>query len=72
MQGVYGRNSGTVAGFAYSAALKKAQVVWDDKSLEKWLADPDAFVPGNDMDFLVSKAQERQDLISYLRQVSEK
>ena len=72
LQGVYGRSSGTVAGFAYSAALKKAQVVWDDKSLEKWLADPDAFVPGNDMDFLVSKAQERQDLISYLRQVSEK
>jgi cytochrome c len=69
---VYGRTSGTVAGFAYSAALKKAQVVWDEKSLEKWLADPDAFIAGNDMDFLVSKAQERRDLISYLRQSSGK
>jgi len=72
LQGVYGRTSGTVAGFAYSAALKKAGVVWDEGSLEKWLADPDVLIPGNDMDFLVAKAQERRDLISYLRQSSGK
>jgi cytochrome c len=72
LQGVYGRTSGTVAGFAYSAALKKTGVVWDEKSLEKWLADPDALIPGNDMDFLVSKAQERRDIVSYLRQSSGK
>ena len=36
----------------------------------KWLTDPDAFIPGNDMDFLVSEPQERQDLISFLRQSS--
>jgi cytochrome c len=70
LQGVYGRTSGAVPGFAYSAALKKAQIVWDEKSLERWLTDPDAFIPGNDMDFLVSKPQERQDLISYLKQTS--
>jgi cytochrome c len=70
LQGVYGRTSGTVQNFAYSAALKKAQIVWDEKSLEKWLTDPDSFVPGNDMDFLVSKPQERQDLIGYLKQCS--
>ncbi len=72
LQGVYGRTSGTAKGFVYSTALKKAQVVWDEKSLEKWLTDPDAFIPGNDMDFLVSKAQERRDLISYLKQASGK
>ena len=72
LQGVYGRTSGTAMGFAYSASLKKAQIVWDNHSLEKWLTDPDAFIPGNDMDFLVSKPQERQDLISYLRQSSGK
>jgi cytochrome c len=65
--GVYGRRSGTAEGFAYSRALKKAGIVWDDSSLEKWLADPDAFIAGNEMDFLVAKAQERRDLISYLR-----
>jgi cytochrome c len=72
LKGVYGSTSGTAAGFAYSAALKKAAIVWDDKSLDKWLTDPDAFIAGNDMDFLVSKPQERQDLISYLRQSSGK
>ena len=72
LQGVYGRTSGAVAGFAYSSALKKAGVVWDEGSLEKWLADPDVLIPGNDMDFLVAKAQDRRDLISYLRQSSGK
>jgi cytochrome c len=72
LQGVYGRAAGSVASFAYSAALKKAGIVWDDRSLDKWLADPDAFIAGNDMDFLVSKAQERRDLIGYLKQVSGK
>jgi cytochrome c len=72
LQGVYGRTSGTAPAFAYSAALKKAQIVWDEKSLDKWLTDTDAFVPGNDMDFLVSRAQERLDIISYLKQSSGK
>jgi cytochrome c len=67
LQGVYGRTSGTVADFAYSSALSKAHVVWDDQSLEKWLTDPDAFIAGNDMDFLVSKPQQRRDPISYLK-----
>lgn len=72
LQSVYGRTSGTAAGFAYSAALKKSAIVWDDNPLNKWLADPDAFIPGNDMDFQISKPQDRQDLISYLRQTSGK
>jgi cytochrome c len=72
LQSVYGRTSGTAPGFAYSAALKKSAIVWDEKSLDKWLADPDKFIAGNDMDFQVSKPQDRQDLISYLRQTSSK
>ena len=72
LQGVYGRTSGTTEGFAYSVALKNARVVWDEKSLEKWLSDPDVLIPGNDMDFLVAKAQDRRDLISYLKQTSGK
>jgi cytochrome c len=72
LQGVYGRPSGSVEGFAYSAALKKAQIVWDETSLEKWLADPDAFISGNEMDFLISIPQERRDLVSFLKQSSGK
>jgi cytochrome c len=72
LQGVYGRVSGSVANYAYSQTLKKSQIVWDEKSLEQWLTDPDAFLPGNNMDFLVSRPQERRDLISYLKQSSGK
>lgn len=70
LQGVYGRTSGTAAGYAYSDALKQAAIVWDDKSLDKWLSDPDQFISGNNMDFLVAKPQERADLIAYLRHES--
>jgi cytochrome c len=72
LQGVYGRATGSVADFAYSPALMKTHVVWDESSLDKWLTDPDAFIPGNEMDFQVSKPQERHDLIAFLRQMSGK
>jgi cytochrome c len=72
LQGVFGRAAGSVAGYAYSSSLKKADITWDETTLDKWLTDPDAFVPGNNMDFLVSKPQERQDLIAFLRKSSGK
>jgi cytochrome c len=66
--GVFGRTSGTVSGFAYSEALKKAHIVWNDTTLERWLADPDAMVPDNNMEFRVVRPQERRDLIRFLRE----
>ena len=56
----------------YSEVLKKAAIVWDESSLERWLTDPDVLVPGNNMDFHVAKSQERRDLIAYLKQTSKK
>jgi cytochrome c len=52
----------------HSDALRKAHITWNDQTLGKWLADPDAFLPGNNMDFLVSKPQERKDLVAYFKQ----
>lgn len=67
LRGVYGRVSGSVADFAYSSALKQAHITWNETSLEKWLTDPDVLVPGNNMEFHVAKAQERSDLIRFLK-----
>ena len=67
LAGVYGRKAGSVAGFTYSAGLKKSGVTWDEPTLEKWLSDPDQMVPDNNMSFSVPKATERQDLIAYLK-----
>lgn len=57
-----------MAAFGYSSALKQAHIVWNDASLERWLADPDTLVPGNNMEFHVAKPQERSDLIAFLKQ----
>src|SRR5580658_9821622 len=72
LQGVYRRAAGSVADFAYSPALMKVHVVWDESSLDKWLADPDAFIPGNEMAFQVSTPHARRDLIAFLRPVRRK
>jgi cytochrome c len=65
--GVVGRTSGSVPGYQYSDALKKAHIVWDETTLDKWLTDPDQVVPGTQMDFSLPKAQERQQIIRYLK-----
>ena len=68
LQGVYGRPAGSIPGFPYSDALKHANLTWNDQTLEQWLTDPDAFLPGNNMDFHVPRPQERKDIIAYFKQ----
>jgi cytochrome c len=72
LQGVFGRTAGTVSRFDYSTSLKKAQIVWNEQTLNQWLTDPQAMVPGADMDFYVAKPDERADVIRYLKQLSGK
>jgi cytochrome c len=72
LRGVYGRTSGTVPSFNYSEAIKAAHVTWDATTLDKWLADPETVVPDNDMAFQLVKADERAEIIAYLKQLSYK
>jgi cytochrome c len=67
LAGVFGRKAGSVAGFAYSPGLKNAGIIWTDANLERWLNDPDLVVKDNNMSFGVPKAEERRDLIAYLK-----
>ena len=68
--GVMGRKAGTVDSFQYSDALKHSAVVWSDGTLERWLADPEKVVPGNDMSFHVESSEERKAIIEYLKTTS--
>jgi cytochrome c oxidase assembly protein subunit 11 len=69
--GVFGRKAGSAAGFHYSPALQNAALVWSTNSLDRWLADPKAFVPGARMPVRVLDAPSRRDLVAYLQQVSQ-
>jgi cytochrome c len=67
--GLFGRPAGSVKGFAYSEAMKRSKIVWDDKMLDRFLANPLKTVPGTAMTYAgVPDAKERADLIAYLRQ----
>lgn len=64
--GVVGRRAGSVPGFDYSPALKASTLVWDAALLDRWIAKPDAVVPGQAMDFKLGDAAMRADIIAYL------
>ena len=67
--GLFGRRAGSVAGFGYSDAMKRSTTVWNAKTLDRFLADPMAAVPGTSMGYAgVTDRKERADLIAYLEQ----
>jgi len=74
--GLIGRRAGSVPGFAYSPAMKKAGaagLVWTEDTLDKFLKAPTKFVPGTRMGYAgIKDDQERSDLIAYLKQASQK
>jgi len=69
-RGVFGRKAGAARGFDYSPALKASGIVWNERTLERWLADPEKLVRGQKMGFQVPEAKDRADLIAYLRKAS--
>ncbi|WP_443083457.1 c-type cytochrome [Variovorax sp. PBL-E5] len=70
--GLFGRLAGSVPGFAYSPAMKNSHIVWNDKTLDRFLAKPLAMVPGTAMTYDgVPDPQERADLIAYLKHAND-
>jgi cytochrome c len=70
LRGVVGRKAGTVAGFSYSDALRNSGITWTEDLLIKWLENPETLVKGNDMEFRVSNAGEREALVDYLKSLN--
>ncbi len=67
LNGILGRPAASVEGFAYSDALKKSGLTWDDATLHKWLENPKALVPGTKMLFPgVKDETQRDDIIAYI------
>jgi cytochrome c len=68
-RGVVGRPAGSLPDYAYSPALKASGLVWSADTLDRWLSNPQALVPGTKMYFSLPDAQSRADLIAYLAQL---
>lgn len=66
-RGVFNRRAGSVADYSYSSALKKSGLTWNEKNLDRWLANPEQTVPGQKMGYSVNEAADRADLIAYLK-----
>jgi cytochrome c len=68
LYGVIGRKAGSSPNYAYSESMKKADIVWDKQTLDRFIANPDQVVPGNNMKPFggIGSAEERAKLIEYL------
>ena len=67
LNGVFGRQAGTVPGFNYSPAMKGSGLKWDDKTLGEFIAAPMKKVPGTRMPIGVADPAKRAALIAYLK-----
>jgi cytochrome c len=66
-RGVVGRRAAALDDYAYSAALKNSGLTWDEQTLDHWLTNPSALVPGTKMFFKIDDPQNRADIIAYLK-----
>jgi len=73
LAGVLGRKAGSLASFhRYSDALKRSSVVWDEQSLDAWIANPAGFIPGNEMAFRgLADTRARSNLVAFLKAAAE-
>jgi cytochrome c len=67
-RGVFGRKAASLSDYDYSDALKSANIVWNEETLDKWLTDPQAVAPGAKMFFHLDNPQDRADVIAYLKE----
>jgi cytochrome c len=71
LHGVFTRKAGELADFRYSPAIKRSGITWTPETLDKFIADPQAVVPGNRMPYAgMANAGDRADLIAYLQKAT--
>jgi cytochrome c len=68
LHGIFSRRAGELADFRYSPAMKRSGIAWTAETLDKYVADPQGFIPANRMPYAgMSNANDRADLIVYLQ-----
>jgi cytochrome c len=69
LNGLFGRKSGTVAGYNYSDANRNSGLTWDEQVFTDYIKDPKGKIPGTKMSFAgIKNEQEIKDLTAFLKQ----
>lgn len=74
LHNIFGAKAGSSSGYtAYSQALRDSGVVWNEETLEKFIANPDALIPGNNMKPFpgITDEEERKQIVQYLKASAE-
>jgi len=73
LAGLWNRKAGSLASFSrYSDALKLSNIVWNDKTLDEWIKNPQHLIPDNSMPFQgIENPQQRADLLAFLKQATQ-
>lgn len=70
LNGVVGRPAGTYPGYNYSEANKNSGITWDEATLQVYLHDPKAKVPGTKMTFPgLQSDDDIKNVIAYLKSI---
>merc|ERR1712110_1250315 len=68
LNGLFGRQSGTVDAFDYSRANKESGITWSEETLMEYLINPKKYIKGTKMAFAgIKKEKERADLVAFLK-----
>ena len=68
---IIGRKAGSLPTYGYSSAMKGADFIWDEAKLNRFIANPDEMVPGNNMKRMEGSHQPSIELsIAFLRSLS--
>lgn len=70
---IFGRRAGSLPGYRYSRTLDGSQIVWSDETIDDLFElGPDHYIPGSKMPMqVIAGAQDRADLIEFLRNATE-
>jgi cytochrome c len=65
---IVGRKAGSLQTYRYSSAMKGADFVWDEEELDRFMANPEQLVPGNNMKPFsgLASPQDRAKVIAFL------
>jgi cytochrome c len=71
LHGIFTRKAGELTDFRYSPAIRRSGIAWTPETLDQFISDPQAMVPGNRMPYAgMANAGDRADLIAYLSKAS--